>query len=934
MSRCQKCGNVFSNPSAQFCNECGHNNSWPAHELDRPETVKKYVMAFHQIYFDIESSPDFVTTTSEKLRERFRISFERHERITDAFVGKKNALSSMLDLQIEFDENVVDAYAGHDTHLCFRIKNPAGSPEMFKVTLDWDDPETPDHMDYKASSPGFIKPGQQIEVAGTHVFSRAGPKEIAELYLTIENQFYDKVRFLVSPFRFKVGHASQQVVNNITTHNQISIEGRGVVDASGAGTEQKSAPVDTQPRWKKLQFSLIPDEEFVAQLSGMPDDTTTEEVIASQSVAHHIQSSSTVIDDSDIPALFRAAEQGDCFAQHTLGKAYRDGKFIQKDLEKAIEWFSKAALQGFAPAQNSLGWHYHHAQGIARNVEVAFSWYQKSLAGGYEDAQINLAICYENGEGTKKDELKAFSLYDSMASAGHPVAQYHLGRMYLNGIGVIKNPSKAAQWYEKSALQGNAHSQFWLAKLYEEGNGVPENKETAAEWYLKAAHQGNAYAQRHLAFMYDEGDGIPQDQHIAFSWFEKAALQGDAPSQYALGFNYEHGEGTEQNIELALKWYQLAADQGNDAAKEALASLSEHDHEQENETHAIHADASDDDDFDEDEDDEEEPSLVFNNGDTYHGELVDGLMQSPLGTYTFSPAGQWAGQKYIGAFWGGKFHGLGTIYYPNGEEESCIYRENIKLGEPETLEYENGSTYYGLMEDGTPHGFGQIDFADGDSYIGGIKEGQQHGIGRHDYANGTHRMVVFNAGHYVGDQEEYRFANGDIYRGMLSNGQPHGFGEYRFSNDGKFAGHVLFGQFRDGLMNGFMDSHYPDGSSKETVYVDGQFAGEEDFLSYDNGDSFIGVIENGLPEKYGAYFFSDEGPYAGHVYRGEFKAGRFHGRGVYTYPDGTQTAGNYVNGVLEGSQQTTPPAEKKGWFSSLKDDFKKGYDAGKKNVGG
>ena len=166
MSRCQSCGNIFSNPSAKFCSECGHDNSWPVHEVDRSDTVKKYVMAFHQIFFDVESTPDFISTNSHRLRERFKISFERHEVISEAFVSKKNALASMLDLQLEFDENVIDAYAGHDTHLCFRIKNPARSSEMFKVTLDWDDPDTPDHMDYKASTPGFIKPGQQVEVAG------------------------------------------------------------------------------------------------------------------------------------------------------------------------------------------------------------------------------------------------------------------------------------------------------------------------------------------------------------------------------------------------------------------------------------------------------------------------------------------------------------------------------------------------------------------------------------------------------------------------------------------------------------------------------------------------------------------------------------------------------------------------------------------------
>jgi len=264
MKDCQRCGHEFANENAKFCDQCGHDNSWSDGDIDRPEALKKYVTALPPIFFDLESTPEALNTFSLSLRERFKISFEQHKTIFAALTEKKNTLAAMLGLGLEFDENILDAYAGHDTHLRFRLNNPQTSTEIFKITLEWDDPETPDHQDYRTSSAGFLKPGQQIEVAGTHMFMRAGPKEISELVLTLENQFFDKARFLVFPFRFKVANSAQQVVNNITTHNQISIEGRGVVDASGAGTTINQDKVDAEPRWVPLKFSLILDEDFYA----------------------------------------------------------------------------------------------------------------------------------------------------------------------------------------------------------------------------------------------------------------------------------------------------------------------------------------------------------------------------------------------------------------------------------------------------------------------------------------------------------------------------------------------------------------------------------------------------------------------------------------------------------------------------------------------
>lgn len=49
-----------------------------------------------------------------------------------------------------------------------------------------------------------------------------------------------------------------------------------------------------------------------------------------------------------------AAEQQDPDAQFSLGEMYADGIGVPRNLEKAIDWFTKAAVNGHGDARKSL----------------------------------------------------------------------------------------------------------------------------------------------------------------------------------------------------------------------------------------------------------------------------------------------------------------------------------------------------------------------------------------------------------------------------------------------------------------------------------------------------------------------------------------------------------------------------------------------------
>ena len=56
----------------------------------------------------------------------------------------------------------------------------------------------------------------------------------------------------------------------------------------------------------------------------------------------------------NIKSLMEAAEQGDAKAQTELADRYRDGKGIDQDYTKAVEWYRKAAEQNYDYAIEAL----------------------------------------------------------------------------------------------------------------------------------------------------------------------------------------------------------------------------------------------------------------------------------------------------------------------------------------------------------------------------------------------------------------------------------------------------------------------------------------------------------------------------------------------------------------------------------------------------
>jgi len=138
--------------------------------------------------------------------------------------------------------------------------------------------------------------------------------------------------------------------------------------------------------------------------------------------------------------------------------------------------------------------------------------------------------------------------------------------------------------------------------------------------------------------------------------------------------------------------------------------------------------------------------LIFHNGDTYEGELVDYVAQG-VGRYNNSFGGSyyvgdfannWAcgqGKRfderdrlvYSGEFRGNTFHGKGTLF-----EETSYYQGDFVMGKKHgkgILETNDGSKYKGEFQYDKYHGLGKLIQYNQFIYRGGFYAGEFHGLG-------------------------------------------------------------------------------------------------------------------------------------------------------------------------------------------------------------
>jgi len=762
---CQSCGVENTNESAKFCSGCGRERDASLADLDLPDQIQRYSAFIKDIFFD--HSLDDLEVMSKATRERLKISYASHQKLIKELGLIKDKVGHLFQFKLEFDQNVQDTYAGHDTYLKFRFTNQSDN-EFFRVNLDWIDQDLSNQVGLNIAGKTIIKPKASQELGGSYIFPRMGIKEISNLIITVKNQIGEKASFVAESFTFSVQNPDQRITKQFTTNNQISIEGRGVVDASGMGAGTSEASEASEARrttegekslWKELIFTYL-----VTQPSQF--ESTLDSSI----------NSAIGFNEDDAGSVKIAAEKGNAKAQFTLGQMYEKGNGINVNWELAVNWYRKAAEQGNAQAQYSLADMISESRGTQKDDLQIVYWLRKAAEQGYTDAQYQMGVQYTIGQGVEKDVELSFQWYRTAAEQGHARACMFLSNAYLDGDGVERDYDLGISWMTKSAELGDIFAQRLLGDFYKEGTYVDRDYEKSFYWYLVAAKQGDIVSEVLVGMAYESGSGVAQNDHLAFEWFYKSAEKGNGEAQIKLGYIYEEGRGVKKSEEQSNYWFLKAAAYFKVDSIKAIKEL------------AIQSELV--------------PSSIKD---------LNPVVSS-LETRTVSYDD---GSSYTGSLVNGARQGQGKVKYSNGAVYEGNWFNDQCQGQGKCF-YADGSYYEGSWSNGSEHGEGKCTWADGSYYEGNWSEGAQNGFGKYVYADGSYYEGNWAEGSFQG-YGKYVW-NGVTYEGNWAEGLYQGFGKYTFADGYSFEGNWLKGE-----KHGLFKDTLPDGTVVQKLFQNGKF---------------------------------------------------------------------------------------------------------------
>lgn len=113
------------------------------------------------------------------------------------------------------------------------------------------------------------------------------------------------------------------------------------------------------------------------------------------------------------------ARSGNADAEELIGVMYALGLGVERDDERAFEWYLRSSLKGHPGAQSGIGWYYEMGRGMpAPDLVRAYTWYVLSAIGGDPDAAISQEEVVKKM--TKEQIDKAHILIDDYKSWLYP----------------------------------------------------------------------------------------------------------------------------------------------------------------------------------------------------------------------------------------------------------------------------------------------------------------------------------------------------------------------------------------------------------------------------------------------------------------------------------------------------------------------------------
>lgn len=123
------------------------------------------------------------------------------------------------------------------------------------------------------------------------------------------------------------------------------------------------------------------------------------------------------------------------------------GQHAREDAEKAFSLNAQAAESGMHDAVLAMGWFYLNGVGVERDIERARQWYRKSARQGDPRAMFSLGqMAYDD-----RNYADAEIWFKRAVENGHAVSLFWLGKLYWRGNGVPEDQKQAISMFQQAA---------------------------------------------------------------------------------------------------------------------------------------------------------------------------------------------------------------------------------------------------------------------------------------------------------------------------------------------------------------------------------------------------------------------------------------------------------------------------------------------------
>ncbi len=177
----------------------------------------------------------------------------------------------------------------------------------------------------------------------------------------------------------------------------------------------------------------------------------------------------------------KAALGGLVAAKAAWGSMLSQGKGVEKDPKKGLEWFVQAGQDGDGRTRLLMGMMLIH-----QNRDAAAQWFYGAAEVGDEEVLSALGTFYGWGNGPVLDESEKLSEVRRYAQRDESEAQQMMGFLYGEGWGAKRDPVKAEYWFDKAAASGDVEVWLPLGLLYAETG----RDDMAAAAFAKAVASG------------------------------------------------------------------------------------------------------------------------------------------------------------------------------------------------------------------------------------------------------------------------------------------------------------------------------------------------------------------------------------------------------------------------------------------------------------